>query len=78
MIEKPQSNGGFDHVEVWVFDLDNTLYTGDLSRGEGTTHELTQASVIWIVNEKQKVAYEAEGLRTQLAVWPDDSHQLEL
>ncbi len=29
MIEKPQSNGGFDHVEVWVFDLDNTLYPAD-------------------------------------------------
>jgi putative hydrolase of the HAD superfamily len=26
MIERP---GGFDHVEAWVFDLDNTLYPAD-------------------------------------------------
>ena len=29
MIEKPQSNGSFTHVEAWVFDLDNTLYPAD-------------------------------------------------
>ncbi len=25
----PQSAAGFDHVEAWVFDLDNTLYPAD-------------------------------------------------
>ena len=25
----PQSASGFDHVEAWVFDLDNTLYPAD-------------------------------------------------
>ncbi|MGV1014269.1 MAG: pyrimidine 5'-nucleotidase [Methyloceanibacter sp.] len=25
---KPAPNGGFDHVETWAFDLDNTLYPG--------------------------------------------------
>ena len=29
MIEQPQSNSGFTHVEAWVFDLDNTLYPAD-------------------------------------------------
>ncbi|HEV3242519.1 MAG TPA: pyrimidine 5'-nucleotidase [Methyloceanibacter sp.] len=29
MIAKPDLTGGFGHVEVWVFDLDNTLYPAD-------------------------------------------------
>ena len=29
MIGKPNSPGAFDHVEAWVFDLDNTLYPAD-------------------------------------------------
>jgi len=27
--QKPPPGTGFDHVEAWVFDLDNTLYPGD-------------------------------------------------
>jgi putative hydrolase of the HAD superfamily len=29
MIEKPERALGFDHIEAWVFDLDNTLYPAD-------------------------------------------------
>jgi putative hydrolase of the HAD superfamily len=29
MTPTPQSAAGFDHVEAWVFDLDNTLYPAD-------------------------------------------------
>jgi putative hydrolase of the HAD superfamily len=29
MIKRPNRAGGFDHVEAWVFDLDNTLYPAD-------------------------------------------------
>jgi len=29
MIKRPDVNGGFNHVETWVFDLDNTLYPAD-------------------------------------------------
>jgi putative hydrolase of the HAD superfamily len=29
MIAKPNLSGGFEHVEAWVFDLDNTLYPAD-------------------------------------------------
>jgi putative hydrolase of the HAD superfamily len=29
MIKKPERASGFDHVEAWVFDLDNTLYPAD-------------------------------------------------
>ncbi|MEX2166024.1 MAG: pyrimidine 5'-nucleotidase [Methyloceanibacter sp.] len=28
MTDQRDVNGGFDHVETWVFDLDNTLYPG--------------------------------------------------
>ena len=27
--QQPDARGGFAHVEDWVFDLDNTLYSGD-------------------------------------------------
>jgi len=29
MIARPNLRSGFDHVETWVFDLDNTLYPAD-------------------------------------------------
>ena len=29
MIKIPEPSRGFDHVEAWVFDLDNTLYPAD-------------------------------------------------
>ena len=29
MSDKADLAGGFDHVETWVFDLDNTLYPAD-------------------------------------------------
>jgi putative hydrolase of the HAD superfamily len=29
MIAKPNLSSGFEHVEAWVFDLDNTLYPAD-------------------------------------------------
>lgn len=29
MTQSPGANGGFGHVETWVFDLDNTLYPAD-------------------------------------------------
>ena len=29
MSKKPEQPYGFDHVEAWVFDLDNTLYPAD-------------------------------------------------
>ena len=29
MSERPELASGFDHVEAWVFDLDNTLYPAD-------------------------------------------------
>ena len=29
MIANPEPSRGFDHVEAWVFDLDNTLYPAD-------------------------------------------------
>jgi putative hydrolase of the HAD superfamily len=29
MSDRPTSRRGFDHVEAWVFDLDNTLYPAD-------------------------------------------------
>jgi putative hydrolase of the HAD superfamily len=29
MITRRAASGGFDHVEAWVFDLDNTLYPAD-------------------------------------------------
>jgi len=29
MSKKPNFNAGFEHVEAWVFDLDNTLYPAD-------------------------------------------------